>query len=142
MQETLSTETALVISPEQAMSEVQGWLNYKRVDPVTMQQNFMYVQELAKFVCTGVIVINKDFTITHTLKFPVMLKDGGIAFDKLIYKARVTAMELLDMGQLGYETANGKLITTGSILSGKTLAEIGKLDSTDLHVIDALSVFF
>ena len=131
-----------VVDGEIALKEVTGWLNYKRVDPFTMQQNWIYIQELVKFLAMGVIVINKDFTITHTLNFPVLLTDGTTAFDKLTYKARVTAMELLDMGQSGYETPNGKLITTGSILANKTLAEIGKLDSTDLHVIDALSVFF
>ncbi len=131
------------IQPTLAGSEIKGWLDFKRVKPVKRSAYAEHIGVLIQAIVYGEIEIKPDFTVVHNLNAPIMGADGNAAIAKLEYKPRVTAQELNEaLGRSGNDSEVANTIAYGSALSNMPVAIIRKLDTSDLSVVAALSVFF
>jgi len=131
------------ITPALAGTEVKNWLDFKRVKPIKRQAYAAYVATLIQSVAYGDIEISKDFRITHNLNVPLLNTEGKVAYSKMEYAARVSAQALSEaLRDAGNDSEISNSIAYGSALTNLPVAIIRTLDTSDLSVIAALSVFF
>ena len=131
------------IAPALAGTEIEKWLDFKRVKPVKRQAFAAHIGVLIQAVSYGDIEITKDFKITHNLNVPILDADNNPVYSKMEYAARINAQALNEaLGDAGNDSEIANTIAYGSALSNLPVAIIRKLDTSDLSIISALSVFF
>lgn len=131
------------MSAELARVEIKGWLDYKRVKPMQRQALVGHISTLIQAIMYGDIEIRDNFSISHKLNVPIRDTDGNPVFTKLDYKPRITAQELnTALGQAGNDSEISNTIAYGSALSSQPVAILRKLDTSDISIIAAISVFF
>lgn len=131
------------IAPTLAGAEVKKWLDFKRVKPIRRQINAGAIGTLIQALAYGEIEITKDFRIVHNLNVPLLATDGKVMYDKMDYAARVNAQALSEaLRDAGNDSEISNTIAYGSALTNLPVAIIRTLDTSDLSVIAALSVFF
>ena len=124
----------VVIAKEVAVDGINGWLDYKSIDPSIRTDHKQAVDKLVSAVMYGNLTIGDGGKLTHVLKFPIG-EDGAIkSFD---YKGRLTVDEV--EACLG---AGGSTKIYGAALTGKASGFFGKLDTSDLAILNAVVVFF
>lgn len=125
------------ISEEQAIKEIDSWLDYRKVSDSKRIINRNSIYHLQMGIMEGNLVLNEDFTLEQKLKFPI----GDTT--KLVYKPR------LEMGAVA-ETLKGVLPTDsigntlayGAALTGTAMQLMKKLNSEDYPLVDHISFFF
>lgn len=132
----------VLVAPELAVQEVNRWLDYKRVKPTKRMVNAEYIQELVQGICYGDVTINANNHIIHKLNFPILDKGGAILFDKLEYVPNLTAQKVNECVSAAGNSQISMTIAYGAALSGKAVAIIGLLDTTDLAILASVGVFF
>jgi hypothetical protein len=134
---------ATKIAPTLAGAEVKKWLDFKRVKPIKRSAYADHIGTLIQAVVYGEIEIKDDFRIVHNLNSPILDTDGRPVYSKMEYKARITAQELNEaLGKSGNESEIANTIAYGSALADLPVAIMRKLDTSDLSILAALSVFF
>lgn len=130
------------VQAEVAGDEVKKWLNYKRIKPTTRQALGHNVSKLIEGVMYGDLVIESDFSITHKLNVPLTDPTGQTIYDKLKYKARLTGEEINACVRAGAMTDFELTAAYGGALTGMVSGMMLKLDSVDMSILAAVTVFF
>jgi len=130
-----------VVSKEQALIEVNEWVDFKKIAAKRRQDLQPVIENLAELVAEGdLIVESSNHTIKQVLKFP--LGENG-ATKELIFKARVSGNELQSaMNGVQFNDELGKTFARISASTGVTANVIKKMDSEDLAVASNIAVFF
>lgn len=108
-----------MVSMEQAMNEVNSWLDYKKVRPSVRDERDAQISDMANAICEGVLEYNEsEHTLKHNLLFPV----GETT--SIIYKPRVSQPEL-----------EGRMKGVDAMsIDGRLTAQIGALTNTPLNI--------
>ena len=131
------------IAPTLAATELKKWLDFKRIKPGKRNAFVDHINVLLQAIVYGDIEITKDFKIIHNLNVPLLDTDQRPVYAKLEYAPRVTAQALNEaLGKAGNDSEIANTIAYGSALADLPVEVIRKLDSSDLSIIMALSVFF
>jgi hypothetical protein len=131
-----------VVKAEVAAQEVGRWLDHKSILPKQREMNQDSIDTLAEAVRYGLLSIDADsFEMEQKLLIPVEDKDGNVAIDKLNYKARVRTEEI-NKRMKGQSMDLGLISVYGAALTGKSIGEINKLDTSDGKILRAIVVFF
>lgn len=125
------------ISEEQAVKEVDSWLDFRKVSDSKRVINRNSIYHLVMGIMEGNLILTEEFNFEQTLKFPI----GDVK--KLVYKPR------LEMGSVA-ETLKGVLATDsigntlayGAALTGTAMSIMKKLNSEDYPLVDHISFFF
>lgn len=129
------------ITREVAKSEIDSWLDYKKIFSATREANAENIEFLEEMICEGVISIDKDTKeITHNLLFP--LGDES-KISKLVYKPRIND-RMLNPYLKGVKSndADGRLTAYVSALTSQMRNVISNLDSQDKKISMSIAVFF
>lgn len=136
-------EKATKVSKEVALKEVEKWLDYKRVDEKKRVDSKDNIEALADAISFGYLVLDKDFNLIHSLKFPLLNEDGSVASKEFKYKAR------LKMGDIQVKTQNIKATDFLGLVSAYIAAltdsnsgVVKQLDSEDGRIAQAIATFF
>jgi len=131
------------VAKETALKEVQNWLEYKKVDETKIKENKANIENLASAISAGHVVLDSDFNLVHTLKFPILAEDNSPVAEKLTYKPR------LKMKEIRRKTKNvdasdtmGLLSAYVSAITTQNTGIIDELDSEDNKVAQAIAIFF
>lgn len=129
-----------VVTKEQAIKEIESWLDYKKVGTTKRDAAKENIEAIANHICDGVLSLNTDMTFVHHLKFTI---GEEVKIEKLEYKPRINAAAL-QLRMKGVESGDvtGRLNATVCALAGKDKNIIGALDSEDLSVAHGIAVFF
>lgn len=122
-----------LISKEVATEQVNEWLDGKRVDPLTRTEKVQAVNKLVSAVMYGQLVIHTDGSLTHKLIYPVGDKT------EFNYKGRLTVDEI--EACMGVSTTSASKLY-GAALTGENSGYIGKMDTADAGILNAVVVFF
>jgi hypothetical protein len=132
-----------VLPIEQAEAEVSAWLDRKKILPKRRERLSVSIDNLIEAVQYGIISINDDGSIVHTLQIPVTDNKGEMVCDKLTYKARIDTDSLLKaIAALKVNIADTQLMANIAELTGQPYGVITKMDPTDLTVAKSIGVFF
>ncbi len=136
-------EKATKVSKEVALKEVEKWLDYKRVDDKKRADSKDNVEALADAISFGYLILDKDFNLVHTLKFPLLNEDGSVAVKEFKYKPRLKMGEIQNKTQNIKATDTFALITAYiSALTDSNSGMVKQMDSEDYRVAQAIAIFF
>jgi len=130
------------VSREVAEKEVEQWLDHKKISPKKRETQKEYVEVLIDAVSEGVLTLQSETHIfVHTLKFPPEGAEDPIK--TLEYKPRLQYANV--KGHLrGVASGDGdaRFIAYMAALTSKPKLVFEKLDSEDMSVAQAITLFF
>lgn len=129
-----------VITHEVAQSEVNGWLDKKKVYESTREAYKDQIDILVEGIQRGDLAINDKSEFVHTLLFP----DTTSGDVKVItYKSRITDQMLRPHKQgLKLTDSEGLWLAYAACLSGQPKNIMSALDSADKKLANAIITFF
>ena len=129
---------------EVASAEVNGWLDYKKVSDKKRETYKDAIEALTDAVVTGRLVIDADTkAITQVLLFPITDTKGTVVTDKLVFKPRITQMELKNrMTGVKPGDGDGRIMAYAAALTDSAAGILGKLDTEDYALVQSITVFF
>lgn len=127
-----------MVAKEVAELEINKWLDYKRVKDKKREAYKDAIETLIDAVSEGYLVVNEDFTLTHSLAFPVGAEG---AFKELVYKPRidVATIQKYANGAIG---GDARVLATIAALSGQATTIISKMDTEDYGIASSVAIFF
>jgi len=129
------------VSNEQAIKEVNAWLDYKKVNAKRRENLKGNIDNIVACVQDGTFIIQPDtFIIEHTLSVPLGVNG---AIKTLKYKPRMSVGSLQD--NLNGVNVNDSIQLTLSYimaLTGEARAILKGLDRDDYYNADMVAVFF
>ncbi len=133
----------MVVSKDIAQGEIEKWLEYKKVSDIERQSNKENIDSIIDSISQGHIVLNEDYTLVQTLKFPIEDKEGKTAFSILEYKPRIN-VSLCHLHLQGVKStdADGRLLAYVCALTSKPKELIKKLDTSDYKISQSIAIFF
>ncbi len=134
-----------VINEQTALQEFTEWMDAKKVKAKTREQLQPNIEMLVDCICDGILSIDPSTNaITHKLDFPVLDKKGEPYMTSLTYKARLTGEEQTQANKSlrPSDPLEMRLLATASALTGKLIAELNKMDTADMKITQAISLFF
>lgn len=129
-----------LVSKEQATTEVNGWLDYKKVSVAKRESSKEQISAIVDAVCEGHLVINEDKTITQTLKFPT---EGAAPVSKIVYKPRVK-VGAINQHLQGVKATDidARMLAYVAALTDVTKGILGTLDTEDYGIAQSIAIFF
>ena len=126
-----------VMTLELAQEEVNKWIEYKKLDEDEIEEKEAQIKTLVTAMKNGRLVLDKDFNLIQTLKFPLA------KITELKYAARIDVDSVaMKVGLI--DSSNLVLLMTAyaSASCGVTTGVIGKLDTADNKIAQAIGTFF
>lgn len=137
----------MTISREVAEGEVNAWMDYRKVSTakrVSLKDN---IEKMVSSIEDGSLVLNEDKSLSYTLKFPIIgeskEKETPFKIETLTFTPR------LQIGVVHRHLQGVKADDLGAFMScyaaaltGQSKAMIGKLDTDDFEIVNAISGFF
>jgi len=131
------------VSTEQAIAEVNSWLDYKKVKTAKRESNAEHIDTLVSCVEDGTIIINDDKTIVHELGFALENTEGETTVERLTYKARLTMLDIQRATKgISPNDQTERMFGFGNALTNVGRGVLKKLDSVDNGVLQAIAIFF
>lgn len=128
------------IPKETATGEVTTWLDHKKVSENKRELQKDTIDTLVDAICDGLLVVREDKILELTLKFPL---DGEIPKKTLEFKPRINAGTVQKHLQgVKASDIDGRLTAYICALTGEPKSVIGKLDTEDVGIANAIAVFF
>jgi hypothetical protein len=128
-----------LVSDEQAVKEIDSWLDYKKIDENQREEHETFIKALVSYVKSGNLVLNEDKTFTHKLKFPMETAE----ISELIYKARITEREITQkLHGVKADDSDGRLSAHIAALTGQVRGIIGNMDKEDYKIARSIAIFF
>ena len=130
-----------VMPLEQAVNEINGWLDYKRIEESDRATYSEQINKLADKIAKGVLSIDQDKIMTMCLAFPVEV--AGTPVETIAIKPRVTTKEVKDKSMnVRAGDADGRLLAYVAASTGLQQQVIDKLDMLDFNLLNIIMVFF
>lgn len=127
------------ITKEQAIEEVNSWLDFKKVGEGKRELQKDSIKVLINAIEDGSLYLKDDKTFVHILKFPF---GEDVKTTQFEYKPRLNGLET-EKAQKGVKGEGFQLlIAMASALTGKAPGLLKHMDSEDLAISQAISVFF
>lgn len=136
-----STEnTEVVMTAEVALTEVEKWLDYKKISAVKKLACATNILRIVDAMCMGALVMDPTtMIITQKLKFPFGLE---AKVDELKFKPRITVDDIQSrLGSVG-NTGVDRVRAYIAAATGEDVNVLGKMDTEDNHLAGDLVVFF
>lgn len=123
-----------------AESEVQKWLDFKRIGDKKREAQKPQIEVLVDAVEDGDLVLDEQMVFVHTLKFPLMNEQP---VKELSYKPRLSVLDIHSkLEGVKSSDADGRVLAYVAALAGKPRQIIKSLDSEDYAISQALAIFF
>lgn len=131
------------VSYEQAVQEINGWLDAKKIKPKKREAFSDAIENLVSAVSEGALEVCEDMVLKQTLSFPVKDSNGNVVFETLDYKPRLTLYERQECAKnVKVGDADGRIMAHAVALTGKAAGLLGKLDTEDGTILQSVTVFF
>lgn len=129
------------VSREAAEQEVNNWLDFKKVNAKKRETFKENIDILVDAISDGNLVIDdKDFVFTHTLKFPL---GEGDSVRELKYKPRVKVSTIhVCLQNVKAGDADGRICGHIAALTGIDRNIIKQQDTEDYEIGRSIAVFF
>ena len=128
------------VSKEQAIKEVDKWLDAKKISASQREEHADFIKAIAEYISDGDLVLNEDNTFTHALKWPIGVNES---IDKLEYKFRLNPKQLKPYLS-GVRAGDGNAMIYAHIcaLTSQNSGIITELDQEDIKIARSIAVFF
>ncbi len=129
------------VSREVAISEVDQWLEKKKIMASQREAQKDSIEMLVDAICEGILVLNETTNeFTQNLLFPL---EGEQALKELKYKSRIND-KILQPYLVGVKPsdADGRLIALWAALTGTSKNILMSLDTGDKRIATSIAVFF
>lgn len=128
------------VDREVATTDVQAWLDRKKIFPEMKDRFKDQIENLVDAVCNAVLIFNDDGTITHKLLFPL---GEGENISQLTYMLRVTD-KLMQPNLRGVKAddLDGRLNALIATLTKENKGIISALESSDKRIASSIAIFF
>jgi len=131
------------VNLETARKEVMKWLDFKKVDREKIEDSEDNIVALAKGICSGYLVLDKDCNFIQKLKFPILDDDGNPFTTELKMKPRLRMGEIEDKSQnLPAGNTFALIRAYVSALTNINSEIIKKMDSEDQKIAQSVVIFF
>jgi len=129
---------------EMAISEVNTWLDHKKVKPKKREAMKGMIDLLVDAIVAGELSLMEDMKWKHTLAFPLTGEGGSVSVSEITYLPRMNdAMKEQYRRGLKGDDLNTQTLLTLCALTRQPINVIRNLDdSTDRSVADAIAFFF
>ena len=128
------------VSKDQAVKEVNSWLDNKRVGDKKREDYKDQIDIIVDGLSAGYLRIDSDFNIIHTLSFAV--GDNG-DIRELTYKPRISVGDIENrMKGVKNGDGDGRVKAYISALCGQSSNVLRLLDSCDYSIPQSIIVFF
>lgn len=132
-----------MIAPEVATAEVNKWLDYKKLSEKRRTERKLSIDALVEAVSDGIISIDDDYNIKQPLIFPIADKEGNVALSEVVYKPRLTYLELEKYTKgIAADDVDGKIFAYGAALTGKAIGLLKKMETEDFILLQKIALFF
>jgi hypothetical protein len=125
---------------EQALKEVNDWLDYKKVDDRKRASCLHNIARMAEHISDGILIYEPTKqTFTHQLKFPIGKEATVIS---LTYQARLKVEDTMDRLAEAGGSPQKRVLAYIAAATGEAMAVLEKMDQEDYHIAGDLVVFF
>lgn len=132
-------EKKVLVTKEVAESEVNKWLDFKRVKNYKREDLKKVIKVLQELVSEGDLIVNSDGTLTYNLAF----ENAGVK--SVTIQPRINMIEFNErIARIAPVEQNDMEITSVilSIITGEMNAVFKTLDTVDYEILKAISLFF
>jgi hypothetical protein len=131
---------AEVITQKQAQTEVGQWLAYKKLSDKERESLKESIDELVDYMVNGDLALDENKNFIHTLRFPT---EGEKSLTTLTYMPRIDIGTLNNrLDKIKSLSINARMLAYGAALTNQTSVLLGKLDTADKKIMEAIIVFF
>ena len=132
------------VSAKIAIDSVNEWLDHKRVARNRRDAYQGMIDNMVESVMSGDLVLMEDMKFKHILVFPLKNKEGEETVTELIYKDRISDVDLTPYKKIVKgNDLDASLKKTILALTGVAMGIINNLDSsTDRQIAESIAVFF
>lgn len=125
---------------EKSTQEINEWLDYKNVRDKKREGLKEQTDNLADAISDGILVIDADKNIIHTLQIPV---GEEIKYKELKYKPRLSDKQKIPyMKGVSNTDSLGMIHATIAALTETPRAIISALDTEDMDIARSIAIFF
>jgi hypothetical protein len=129
-----------VIDEAVAQSEIEQWLNFKKIGAVKREAHKDHIKTLVEAIVSGELVLNSNKSFSYTLKFPLEKEKPICALE---FKARLSVLDIhTKLQDIKASDGDGRLLAHIAALTGQAKQIIRFLDSEDYNVCCSIAVFF
>jgi hypothetical protein len=128
------------VNKEMASEEVNSWLDAKKISSKKREVQADTIETLIDAVMEGHLTLKEDKSFDMALKFPL---EGEQPLNVLNFKSRIkTETVARHLQGVKPSDVDGRLLAYVAALTSQTKALIGKLDTEDQSLAQAIAVFF
>lgn len=129
------------VNREQAQSEIDGWLDYKKIGEKKRESNQEFIDSLVEAVVQGYLIVEENHSLTQKLRFAV---EGDLGFEELTYKPRVNAgIVQMHLQKVKIHDLQGMAMAYACALTDKSSALLKKVEQgEDWSLLQAIVIFF
>lgn len=131
---------AQVISKEQAVIEIEKWLDYKQVSDKRRVDNKAQIENLVSAIESGKLILDDDNNLVYNLNFALGKNEE---VKQLTFKPRLTLNDkLIHLKNVSPSDFDGRLAGIAKALTGVNGALLNQIDSEDEQILRDISLFF
>lgn len=129
-----------MIDIETATSDINRWLDHKKISERKRANLNDNIQSLVDAICDGRLIVNAENELQQKLVLPF---GDEKKVDELKYKSRITIGLVQDyMKNVKAGDADGRITAYVAALTGFPPASIKKMDTEDYSIAQAIAIFF
>lgn len=130
----------LKVQLEQAVEEIDGWLDKKKVFPSAREEYQSLIDTLVEAISLGYLSLNDKGEFKQELLFPLKEEQAVTHLD---YKARLND-RMLEPYLKGVKSGDGtaRIVAYLACLTGQAKGIIKALDTADRTITNAIVIFF
>lgn len=129
----------MLVSREQAIEEVNSWLDYKKISPEKREMQKDQIETLVGAICEGVLSLKEDHTFVHELKHPT---EGEMKITKFEYKPRLRIAAVHSHLENSKPTPDARVVAYIAALTSQNKGVVGLLDTEDYGIAQSIAIFF
>ena len=130
------------VAREVAEKEINDWLDSKKIFESDREAQKASVETLVDAIVNGVLTVNEDGNLVHTLLFPLG-EEGKRNVTTLTYKKRLAERDTRKhLKGVSPQDVEGRMIAYIQALTDEAAGIIGALDTTDSRIAKSVVVFF
>jgi hypothetical protein len=140
-QEQSTMQPGAVISREQALKEVESWLDYKKIPHTDRAKKKEQIENLVAAIEDGRLIKEENNVWKQKLLFPITTGEKPI--EELKYQPRIM-QETINLRTKNVQPGDldGRIKAYAAAITRTVDGIIGKLDSVDLSLCESIVNFF